>query len=172
MSEPSSEPTSDRTGKRPAGPTDRSSADGDAEAMPAVDQAGLGRRGSRGGPGHDAAAPTHLLAHRIVGDQAHAVRRDRPPVGRRDPGAGASPQPDADDSGADAGTGVTSSAEAATGRPLIERIGMVGIALVLAALFAGVATAAFSGGEPFLAVMAAIGCLMTLWAGALTLFRG
>jgi hypothetical protein len=57
-------------------------------------------------------------------------------------------------------------------RPLIERIGMAGIALVLAALFGGVAVAAFSGGEVFLAAMGAVGCLMTLWVGGLTLFRG
>lgn len=57
-------------------------------------------------------------------------------------------------------------------RPLIERIGMAAIALVLAALFGGVAAAAWLGGEPFLAVMGAIGCLMTVWVGGLTLFRG
>lgn len=57
-------------------------------------------------------------------------------------------------------------------RPLIERIGMAAIALVLAALFGGVAAAAWLGGEPFLAVMGGIGCLMTVWVGGLTLFRG
>ena len=57
-------------------------------------------------------------------------------------------------------------------RPMIERLGMAGIAIVLGALFAFVAYAAFSGGEPFLGVMAAIGCLMVLWVGGLTLFRG
>jgi hypothetical protein len=56
-------------------------------------------------------------------------------------------------------------------RPLIERIGMAAIALVLAALFGAVAVAAWFGGEIFLAAMGAIGCLMTLWVGALTLFR-
>lgn len=59
-----------------------------------------------------------------------------------------------------------------TPRPLIERVGMAAIGLVLAALFGGVALAAFSGGEPFLGVMAAVGCLMTVWVGAVTLFRG
>lgn len=49
---------------------------------------------------------------------------------------------------------------------------MAFIALVLAALFAVVALAAFAGGEPFLGVMAAIGCLMVLWVGGLTLFKG
>lgn len=57
-------------------------------------------------------------------------------------------------------------------RPLIERIGMAGIALVLAVLFGAVGAAAWLGGEPFLAAMGAIGCLMTLWVGAITLFRG
>lgn len=57
-------------------------------------------------------------------------------------------------------------------RPLIERIGLAAVAAVLAALFGGVAVAAWIGGEPFLAVMGAIGCLMTAWVGALTLFRG
>jgi hypothetical protein len=59
-----------------------------------------------------------------------------------------------------------------TRRPLIERIGMAAIAGVMAALFGGVAAAAWIGGEPFLAVMGAIGCLMTAWVGAITLFRG
>lgn len=57
-------------------------------------------------------------------------------------------------------------------RPIIERIGMAAIAAVLAALFGGVAAAAWAGGEPFLAVMGGIGCLMTVWVGGLTLFRG
>ncbi len=57
-------------------------------------------------------------------------------------------------------------------RPILERIGLAFVALVLAALFAVVAVASFSGGELFLAVMGAIGCLMVLWVGGLTLFRG
>ena len=57
-------------------------------------------------------------------------------------------------------------------RPLIERIGLAAIALVLALLFGAVAAASWSGGELFLAVMGAIGSLMTLWVGAVTLFRG
>lgn len=57
-------------------------------------------------------------------------------------------------------------------RPMVERLGMAGIALVLAALFAVVAVAAFAGGEPFLGVMGVIGCLMVIWVGGLTLFRG
>jgi hypothetical protein len=57
-------------------------------------------------------------------------------------------------------------------RPLIERIGLAAIALVLAALFGGVAVVSWYGGEVFLAAMGGIGCLMTLWVGALTLIRG
>jgi hypothetical protein len=57
-------------------------------------------------------------------------------------------------------------------RPLIERIGLATIAAVLSALFGGVAVASWFGGEVFLATMSGIGCLMTAWVGALTLFRG
>lgn len=62
--------------------------------------------------------------------------------------------------------------ERAGSRPIIERIGMASIALVLGLLFGGVAAASFVGGELFLGAMAAIGCLMTFWAGVLTLVRG
>lgn len=57
-------------------------------------------------------------------------------------------------------------------RPIIERIGLAAVALILALLFGGVAAASWIGGEPFLAIMGAIGCLMTLWVGGLTLVRG
>ncbi len=57
-------------------------------------------------------------------------------------------------------------------RPLIERIGLAAIAIVLATLFGAVAVVSWFGGEVFLAAMGAIGCLMTLWVGALTLIRG
>ena len=56
-------------------------------------------------------------------------------------------------------------------RPLIERIGLAAVAAVLAALFGAVAVASWVGGELFLAIMGAIGSLMTLWVGLLTLFR-
>ena len=46
------------------------------------------------------------------------------------------------------------------------------VALVMAALFAGVAVASFVGGELFLGVMGAIGCLMVIWVGVVTLLRG
>lgn len=57
-------------------------------------------------------------------------------------------------------------------RPLIERLGLAGIAAVLAVLFGFVAVASWVGGELFLAVMGGIGCVMTAWVGGLTLFRG
>jgi hypothetical protein len=57
-------------------------------------------------------------------------------------------------------------------RPFIERIGMALIALVFASVFALVAVASFMGGEPFLGVIGIIGCLMVVWVGGLTLFRG
>ena len=55
---------------------------------------------------------------------------------------------------------------------MIERIGLAVVALVLGVLFGGVAAASWVGGELFLAVMGAVGCLMTLWVGLLTLVRG
>jgi hypothetical protein len=57
-------------------------------------------------------------------------------------------------------------------RPFLERIGLAFIALVFGGLFGGVAVAAWAGGEIFLAAMGAVGCLMTVWVGALTLWRG
>ena len=62
--------------------------------------------------------------------------------------------------------------ESAARRPLIERLGMASIALVLAVLFGAVAAASWVGGELFLAIMAAIGALMTAWAGLITITRG
>jgi hypothetical protein len=57
-------------------------------------------------------------------------------------------------------------------RPIIERIGLAAVAAILALLFGGVAAASWIGGELFLAIMGAIGCVMTLWVGGLTLVRG
>lgn len=57
-------------------------------------------------------------------------------------------------------------------RPLVERVGLVVIAIVLAAVFAFICLAAWTSGELFLAVMAGIGALMTVWAAAATLRRG
>lgn len=59
-----------------------------------------------------------------------------------------------------------------SGRPLVERLGLAVIALVLAAVFSFVGVAAWTSGEVFLAVMAGIGALMTVWAAASTLRRG
>ena len=67
---------------------------------------------------------------------------------------------------------VDESADAREPRPMIERLGLAAIAALLAVLFGVVSAASWSGGEPFLAVMAGVGCLMTLWVGALTLLRG
>jgi hypothetical protein len=49
---------------------------------------------------------------------------------------------------------------------------MAAIAAVLATLFGGVAVVSFVSGEPFLALMAGLGTLMTAWAGIRTLVRG
>ena len=68
--------------------------------------------------------------------------------------------------------GVTATAPAREPRPWLERLGLAGIALVLGILFGGVSAASWVGGEPFLAVMAGIGCLMTVWVGMITLVRG
>ena len=57
-------------------------------------------------------------------------------------------------------------------RPLIERLGLAAIAVVMASMFGVVAVAAFAGGEPFLGMMSAIGVLMVVWVGGLTLLRG
>ncbi len=84
----------------------------------------------------------------------------------------------ADDPATDDGTQETREAAQATAtpdlrpRPMIERIGLGLIALVLAAMFALVSIASFIGGEPFLGVMGLFGCLMIVWVGGLTLFRG
>jgi hypothetical protein len=56
-------------------------------------------------------------------------------------------------------------------RPLVERLGLGFIALVAAALFGAMSAAAWAGGELFLAVMAGIGLVMTLWAAVTTVFR-
>ena len=57
-------------------------------------------------------------------------------------------------------------------RTAIERIGLAAVAVVMAALFAAVAVAAFVGGEFFLAAMGLVGCMMTLAVGGATLLRG
>ena len=42
----------------------------------------------------------------------------------------------------------------------------------MAVLFGAVAALSWLGGELFLAVMGAVGCVMTVWVGVLTLIRG
>jgi hypothetical protein len=58
------------------------------------------------------------------------------------------------------------------GRPLVERVGLGAIAVILAGVFGFIALAAWTSGEVFLAVMAGIGALMTVWAALATLRRG
>ncbi|HEY6568735.1 MAG TPA: hypothetical protein VIZ22_00505 [Candidatus Limnocylindrales bacterium] len=77
-----------------------------------------------------------------------------------------------DEPATDEGAPATPEAPDLRPRPMIERIGLGLIALVLAAMFALVSFASFVGGEPFLGVMGALGCLMIVWVGGLTLFRG
>jgi len=57
-------------------------------------------------------------------------------------------------------------------RPLVERVGLAAIAAACATLFGGLAAFSLASGEPFLAIMAGIGALMTAWVGLLTLVRG
>ena len=57
-------------------------------------------------------------------------------------------------------------------RPAIERIGLAIIAVVVMAIFGAIAAASFASGEPFLALMAALGALMTAWAGGMAVLRG
>jgi hypothetical protein len=57
-------------------------------------------------------------------------------------------------------------------RSVLERLGLAAIAAVMAVVFAGLALAAWLGGEVFLAVMAGVGALMTLWAAGANLRRG
>jgi homoserine acetyltransferase len=57
-------------------------------------------------------------------------------------------------------------------RPLVERLGMASIALVLAVIFGAMSAVSWAGNDPFLAVMAGVGALMTAWAGLITITRG
>ncbi len=109
---------------------------------------------------------------RVDGAPVEGIHRDPAERGRGDRG-----RPMAHPRGTAAGFGRRPRADerrhgADERRPLLERIGMAAIAAVLGLLFAAVAVAAYVGGELFLAVMAGIGSLMTLWVGALTLVRG
>jgi hypothetical protein len=55
---------------------------------------------------------------------------------------------------------------------MIERIGLAFVATVVIAVFGVLGAASFASGDLFIAVMAAIGALMTAWAGGRTLIRG
>lgn len=87
-----------------------------------------------------------------------------------DPSPGAAPAPEPRNDLGDAGR----PAQDVPGppRPFVERLGMAAIALVLAGVFAAMAVAAWANGEGFLALMAGMGAVMTVWAGVLTLRRG
>ena len=63
-------------------------------------------------------------------------------------------------------------AEARERRPMLERLGLAGIAVVMAFLFGIVGVAAVAGGEYILAAMGFVGCMMTLVVGGITLLRG
>lgn len=98
-----------------------------------------------------------------------------PPAAPGSPAVSGSPA--APESGADpARSASTPAPKPAAGlpvhRPILERLGMASIALVLAVLFGAMAAASWVGHEPFLAIMAGIGALMTAWAGVITITRG
>ena len=57
-------------------------------------------------------------------------------------------------------------------RPVLERLGLAGIAVVMAILFGFVGVAAIIGGEYVLGAMGLVGCMMTLVVGGITLLRG
>ena len=130
---------------------------------------------------------TALVVHRVcagrepagrdrgAGRAGRPWRRARRTAGRVDDGAllrAVRSPVMADEPAPDTGAQETPEAPDLRPRPMIERIGLGLIALVLAAMFALVSIASFIGGEPFLGVMGAIGCLMIVWVGGLTLFRG
>jgi len=64
------------------------------------------------------------------------------------------------------------SAEDRERRPMLERLGLAGIAVVMAILFGAVGVAAVLGGEYILGAMGFVGCMMTLVVGGITLLRG
>jgi hypothetical protein len=57
-------------------------------------------------------------------------------------------------------------------RPWLERLGLAAVALVMSALFAVVAIAAGYGGEWILAALSAVGAVMTIAVGLITVVRG
>ncbi len=102
-----------------------------------------------------------------------APAADQPsPADRPSPADDGTPADDDDRTPADGHPPTPNETPPATPRPVIERIGLAFIALVLAIMFGGVSAASWVGGEPFLAVMGGVGCLMTVWVGVITLLRG
>jgi hypothetical protein len=73
-----------------------------------------------------------------------------------DPGPGSGPEP----------------REPREPRPWLERLGLGAVALLMSALFAFVAIAAGYGGEWILAALSAVGALMTIAVGLITVIRG
>ncbi len=61
---------------------------------------------------------------------------------------------------------------ASPGRPLVERLLLMLVALAMSAGFLVMGVAAWFGGEPPLAIFGLLGAFMTLWVGAITLRRG
>ncbi|MEO8470062.1 MAG: hypothetical protein ABI573_10400 [Chloroflexota bacterium] len=57
-------------------------------------------------------------------------------------------------------------------RAFVERLGLAAVAVFVGGLFIVMAAAAWVGKEGFLALMAGLGGLMTLWAGFNSLRRG
>jgi hypothetical protein len=153
----------------PAAPVERSTRV--EEVAPVAAEHAHEAEAAAAGHAHLGPETRHLLEHPHGGDQAHPLHPDHEVARASDTDADASDPPGREvPEQRRRGDDVVE--DEPGGRPLIERIGMAAIALLLASLFGGVALAAFSGGEPFLGVMGVVGCLMTLWVGGLTLFRG
>ena len=124
----------------------------------------------QGGRGAEAAAP---IAGDLMTRYLEGAQVTDPGVGSDAPGPDAAARPDAPGSDAlGSGQGVDAPPADRTARPIIERIGLAAVAAVSATLFGGVAAASWVGGEPFLAAMGGVGCLMTIWVGLITLVRG
>jgi hypothetical protein len=115
---------------------------------------------------------SHPRDPRDVRDPGDLGAPATPPAPETPPAPAGPPATPAGPPAAPAGPPATPNAPAAPRRPMVERIGMAAIAVVLAVLFGAMGAAAWLSGEPFLAVMAIVGALMTAWVGLLTLVRG
>ena len=74
--------------------------------------------------------------------------------------------------GEDPGSGPDGRPEPREPRPWLERLGLGAVALLMSALFAFVAIAAGYGGEWILAALSAVGAVMTIAVGFITVVRG